>query len=303
MSPCPPALLLALLLLGMASTAWAQTSPCQTGVRRLALEEGSAPPAEICISPGLTTALLFDRELASQVQLEGRARFERVDALGQSMLLLPSAKLSPGERLRLTVRFTGTEAPASATFVLVVHRDQAERQVEISRAPSRPAACQAELERKEAELQRCLAGQPAAAAAQGKQDSLARMLAEDVFGREGLQARTLKFQAPSQAPATALQIGALKLHRIPRRLVVEVTLLNLDPVKPWRAGGALVTAASGQQLEPFLVVQLAPIGPGETDSVWVELEVADEKLLENGTLQLWDEDRTRTVTLPGLKLR
>ena len=301
MSPSSPALLLALLLLGMSSTAWAQTSSCQTEVRHLTLAEGSAPPPEICISPGVVTALLFDRELATPVELEGRPRFERVDAVGQSLLLLPSAKLSPGERLKLTVRFTAAEAPRSATFVLVVYRDQAERQVEISRAPSPPQACQAELVRKEAELQRCLAGLPPEAA-QGQPDSLARLLADDVFGREGLNARVLSFQAPSLAPNTALQVTELWLHRTPHRRVVELLLSNLDPLKPWRAGGARVTTASGQTLEPFLLVQPAPLAPGETASVWVELEVLDEKSLESCTLRLWDEDTARTVTFPGLKL-
>jgi uncharacterized protein (TIGR02268 family) len=301
MPPCLPALLLALLLLGVASPAQAQPSPCQTGVRRLELEGGSAPPPEICISPGLTTALLFDRELAEPVELEGRPRFERVDALGQAVLLLPSAKLSPGERLRLTVRFKAAEAPTSGTFLLVVHRDQAERQVEITRAPSRPAACQAELARKEAELQRCLGGLPTATGPD-RQDSLARLLAAGAFGRGGLLARPLAFEAPSPAPSTALQVAGLHLHRTPRRLVVQVVLVNLEPVKPWRAGGALVTTASGQELAPLLVVQPAPLVPGSVGSVWVELEAPDEKLLERCTLRLWDEDTARTLTFPGLAL-
>jgi len=302
MPPCPPALLLALLLLGMSATAWAQPSPCQTGVRRLELEGGSAPPPEICISPGLTTALLFDRELASPVELEGRARFERVEGLGKAMLLVPSAKLSPGERLRLTVRFTAAEGPPSATFVLVVHRDEAERQVEISRAPRRPEACQAELERKEAELQRCLHASDSAPL-QDKQDSLARLLATEAIERDRLLARTLSFQAPSLAPGTALQVMRLKLHRIRTRIVVEVMLSNVDPVKPWQAGGALVTARSGKELEPLAVVQPAPLEPGGFASVWVELESPVGGFPESYTLQLWDEARARSLTLPGLKLR
>jgi hypothetical protein len=97
-------------------------------------------------------------------------------------------------------------------------------------------------------------------------------------------------------------VAELTLHRTPHRRVVQLVLLNVDPLKPWRAVGARVTTGSGQELEPFLVVQPAPLEPGEAGSAWVELEVSDEQLLESCTLRLWDEDPARTLTLPGLKL-
>ena len=46
---------------------------------------------ELCISPGLSTTLLFDRELAKDaVELEGRERFRRVEAAGSLLVLVPS---------------------------------------------------------------------------------------------------------------------------------------------------------------------------------------------------------------------
>ena len=110
--PLPPAALLALLLLGTASTVWAQPSPCQTGNRRIPLKEGSAPSAEICISPGLSTTLLFDRDLAEAgVGLEGQSRFERVKPIPGPIILVPSGKLILGERLRLTCASRGARHP------------------------------------------------------------------------------------------------------------------------------------------------------------------------------------------------
>lgn len=298
MSPSPPAALLALLLLGTASTVWAQPSPCQTGNRRIPLKEGSAPAAEICISPGLSTTLLFDRDLAEAgVGLEGQSRFERVEANARSMILVPSGKLMLGERLRLTVRFVGSEAPLSATFVLVV-RPEAERQVDVVRAPRCSEACQAELARKEEELRSCQSAHGPA-----PKSGLARLLAHNAFGGAFIPSRGLGFEPPVLTPRAALEVTRLSLHFIGYRRVVEVALANRDPSKPWRVAGALVTSASGKPLEPLDTVQPSPAAPGKTAAVWVELEGSAENFPGTYSLQLWDEDKARTITLSGLNLR
>ncbi|KFE68597.1 DUF2381 family protein [Hyalangium minutum] len=298
MSPSPPALLLALLLLGTASTVWAQPSPCQTGRRRIELKEGAAPPPEICISPGLVTSLLFDRELAPKVELEGRPRFERVEAMNRSMLLMPSEKLAPGERLQLTVRFTGTAAPASASFILVVYRDEADRQVDIFRAPRSSESCQAEIARKEEELQSCLQGQPPPALG-----GLARLLADGAFEDHTLPPRPLDFPPPVLASGAALQVKRLRLYVAKNRLVLEANVMNNDPSRPLRLASAAVTGASGQPLEPLDVVLPKPIPPRKNGSIWVEVTRPDENLPGTYSLQVWDEDKVRTFTLSGLNLR
>jgi uncharacterized protein (TIGR02268 family) len=299
MSPSPPAALLALLLLGTASTVWAQPSPCQTGNRRIPLKEGSAPAAEICISPGLSTTLLFDRDLAVPgMELQGQARFERVETNPRSVILVPSGKLALGERLALTVRFAGNEAPLSATFVLVV-RTEAERQVDVSRPPRSCEACQAELARKEEELRSCQSAHGPA-----PQSGLARLLAHNVFGDVfKIPNRPLESEPPVLTPKAALGVTRLSLHFIGPRRVVEVALVNRDPSKPWTAAGALVTSASGKPLEPLDLVQRGPMAPGRTASVWVELESPAESFPGTYSLQLWDEDKARTITLSGLNLR
>src|SRR5262245_10910594 len=90
---------------------------------------------EVCISRGLaTTFVFFGGELQPEgVGLEGAGRFTMVEVGKRSVSLLPSDKLEPGERLKLTVRFAGAEAPITATFLLVVHPARATRQVEVFR--------------------------------------------------------------------------------------------------------------------------------------------------------------------------
>src|SRR5512139_2212673 len=128
-----PGVLLALLFLASTSLAQTQVLPCQTEARRIELVAGSALPYELCISPGLSTTLLFERALEGDaVLLEGRERFRRVEAAGSLLVLVPSEQLNPGERLRLQVRFAEGAVPQRATFILVVHRGLAERQVEVS---------------------------------------------------------------------------------------------------------------------------------------------------------------------------
>lgn len=297
MSPSPLAALLALLLLGTASPVRAQPSPCQTGNRRLPLKEGPVPPAEICISPGLSTSLLFDRDLAvRETELEGQSRFERTETNIRSLILVPSGKLLQGERLRLTVRFAGGESPQSATFLLVV-RPEAERQVDVVRAPRSVEACQAELARKEEELRGCQGSHGPA-----PQSGLARLLAYRVFGsRPPISERALAPGPAGLPPKAALVAFTLLLHSAGSRRVVEVAFTNKEVSKPWRAAGALFTSASGKTLAPLDIVQ--PSFSQKRLSVWVEVESPPEGFVEPYSLQLWDEDKARPITLPGLDLR
>jgi uncharacterized protein (TIGR02268 family) len=300
MRPCSSAVLLALLLLVTASVARAQPSPCQNPVRRIELATSPSSLPELCISPGLSTTLLFDQELATDaVELEGRERFRRVEATGSALVLVPSEKLVPGERLRLKVRFTEAGTPASAAFVLTVYRDQAERQVEIARPPA-PGICQAELQRKEEELQRCLdqrASPPPQALA-----SLAALMMENAIDPRLLTSREVTSPSLIPAPAEGLAVTRVMLHRSLSRFVVEVHVTNTDPERPWMAAGATLLGRSGEVLEPFHVLQLQPLEPGEFGQVWVEAPVPSAGAIGPFTLEVWDSERTRTFTLKGLRM-
>ena len=263
---------------------------------------GSASPPEVCISPGLSTTVLFDRPLAKEaVVLEGRERFQRMDVAGSVLVLVPSEKLTPGQRLQLKVRFGAAEAPESATFVLVVHRDEADRQVEVSR-PSRPTdSCQTELQRKEAELQRCLSAGERAPASSEQQASLAALIANEIVDEKGIATHKL---APRQLPpaqANAPQVTRVTLYRSRARLVVAVELTVPDGMKPWQGVGASLLRPSGEALQRPWLVQLDPIESGYLGSVWVEVEVPSDGARGSYTLVLWDEGKARTLTIPDLK--
>lgn len=300
MRPCSSAIPLALLLLVTASVARAQPSPCQTPVRRIELATSPGPPPELCVSPGLSTTLLFDQELATDaVELEGRERFRRVEATGSLLVLVPSEKLAPGERLRLKVRFKETGPAASAAFMLAVYRDQAEQQIEISSPPA-PGTCQAELQRKEEELQRCLdqrASPPPQALA-----SLAALMMESAIEPRLLTTKRLTSPSVITAPAEGLAVMRVSLHRSRSRFVVEVRVMNTGPEKPWVAAGAAFLGRSGEVLEPFHVLQSQPLAPGEIGQVWVEAPVPAVGPIGPWALEVWDGERTRTFTLKGLRL-
>jgi uncharacterized protein (TIGR02268 family) len=75
---------------------------------------------ELCISPGLsTTILLYGAELLpGGVTVDGRELFTLVEVGNTVLRLVPSDRVVPGERLRLTVRFRDGATPASAAFWL-----------------------------------------------------------------------------------------------------------------------------------------------------------------------------------------
>ncbi len=303
MRPCAPAVLLALLLLATGSVARAQPSACQTSVRRIELAPGAASPPELCISPGLSTTMLFDRPLAKDgVVLEGRARFRRVDSAGTLLVLVPSEKLEHGERLQLKVRFTGSEAPESASFVLVVHRDEAERQVEISRAPSVAASCQAELQHKQEELQRCLAQAESLPPRPERRASLAELLADGGIDEKLLTSVTFNRRELHQTSGEGLEAVRATLFRSLTRLVALLEVEGPDGMAPWQAVGAIFRGPSGEALQPLWVVQSQPLLSGAESKVWVEVELPLAASRGPYTLELWGEGKARTLTLQGVKV-
>jgi uncharacterized protein (TIGR02268 family) len=300
MRPCSSVVLLALLVLVTASVARAEPSPCQNPVRRVELAMSPSSLPVLCISPGLSTTLKFDQELSKDaVELEGRERFQKVDATGTVLILVPSEKLVPGERLRLKVRFTEAGTPASTAFVLVVYRDQADRLVEIFPPPA-PGTCQADLQRKEEELQRCLderaspSSQPLA--------TLAGLMMETAIDPRLVTSRDVTSPSLLLVPAEGVGVTRVVLHRALSRFVVEVHVINTSPEKPWMAAGATLLGRSGEKLESFPVLQSQPLEPGDLGQVWVEAPVPAVGVIGPFMLEVWDSERTRSFTLKGLRM-
>ncbi|RKH91304.1 DUF2381 family protein, partial [Corallococcus sp. AB038B] len=106
------AILLGLWLVAGASTAQGATASGE-GARRIELEPNvSGASVEVAVSPGLSTVLLFDSELVLEgTEFEGRDFFSNVDSGRTTMRLVPSARVSPGEKFRVAVRFRDGAAP------------------------------------------------------------------------------------------------------------------------------------------------------------------------------------------------
>ena len=183
--------------------------------------------------------------------------------------------------------------------MLVVYRAEAEQQVKISSPPA-PGTCQAELLRKEEELQRCLA--QSASPPPEAMGSLAALLKEGVV--EPKLAASREHTSPGLLPASAegLTVPKAVLHRSRARFVVQLQVANTGTGKPWMAAGALLLGPSGERLEPLWVLPHDALEEGELGQVWVEFTVPSTGPIGPFTLQVWDSERTRTLTLKGVRM-
>ncbi len=146
---------LALLTAPVEATERASLPICETGTRYIELTADTpSKPPEVCIRPELSLTLFFDAKLA-RVGVKGRERFRRVTMVDDMVTLVASEALHDGERVPVTVYFEDGAAPTSATFVLVVHPSQAERQVEVSRQERTLASLRLGEQQARAEAQRC----------------------------------------------------------------------------------------------------------------------------------------------------
>jgi len=142
--PHSPALVLTALLAGLAASA--QAGSAKRAVPRsivLTGEVGKAPV--LYLMQGTVTVVLLDGPIVREsVEVEGRARFARVDPSEQGLMLLLQGPLEPGERLAL--RFDYREGvPRSAVLLLTGQPGRVDAVVNVSRPPQTVEACHAEL--------------------------------------------------------------------------------------------------------------------------------------------------------------
>ncbi|NOK05927.1 MULTISPECIES: DUF2381 family protein [unclassified Myxococcus] len=294
------AVLLFLLLAGE-GTALAQSPASTVGLslRRIELVSDDAEPAvEVAVSPGLSTVFLFDSEVSREgLTLEGRERFVMVDAGLTTLRLIPSEKISAGERLKLTVRFQDGAAPASATFVLVAHPARSEAQVEVYRRKRSVETYQEEVRQARIEAEKCKEENERLRAERSAPDGLTGLISTAVLSKRGVDFRDLA-EGVTQAPGGAAAKQYVYAYRAARRVAVEVTLKSGGDAQPWTAVGAMLRGKANEELKVLQVWQSGPIAPGaDTQRVVVEAEAASESPRGPFTLKLWDADGRRTVTL------
>ncbi|MFP2900330.1 DUF2381 family protein [Corallococcus sp. 4LFB] len=294
------AVLLSLLLSG-AGAALAQSPVASVGlsVRRIELvSDDTQPVAEVAVSPGLSTVFIFDSEVSREgVTLEGRERFAVLDAGLSTLRLVPSEKLSPGERLKLTVRFLDGAAPASATIVLVSHPARSEALIEVYRRKRGIETYQEEVRQARLEAEQYKEENARLRAERSAPDGVTGLIATSVLDGRGIEFRDVT-EGVSQVPGGAAAKNFVYAYRTARRVAVEVHLNSRGDDQPWTAVGAMLRGKANEELKVLRVWQSGPLAPDSTNQrVVVEAEAASKFPQGPFTLKLWDADGRRTVTL------
>ncbi|PTL77923.1 DUF2381 family protein [Vitiosangium sp. GDMCC 1.1324] len=276
---------------------------CEAGTRYIELTADTpSKPPEVCIRPELSINLFFDAKLA-RVEVEGRERFRRVTLVDDMLTLVASEALHDGERVPVTVYFQDGAAPTSATFVLVVHPSQAERQVEVSRHERTLASLRQGEQQARAEAQQCREEKARLLAECSGQGGLTALIANKWMDEKGVIARVLK--AVTSRPGGSLVAWKVISYRTvgPKgrgRVAVEMELRNRGTVT-WTPTGAALVGAKREELTELTVWPLEPIPPGESLRIVVELNATEREARGTFTLKLWGgQDGAEGIALDGV---
>ena len=262
---------------------------CEAGTRYIELTADTpSKTPEVCIRPELSLTVFFDAKLA-RLDVEGRERFRRVKLVDDTLTLVASEALNDGERVPVTVYFEDGTAPTSATFVLVVHPSQAERQVEVSRHERTVASLRQGEQQARAEAQQCREEKERLQAECSGQGGLTRLIANGWLGETGVVARWLK--AVTSRPEDSLAAKKVISYRAVGpdgrgRVAVEMELANLGAVA-WTPAGAALVGSKHEELTVLTVWPLEPIPPGKSKRIVVELDATESEARGTFALKLW----------------
>jgi uncharacterized protein (TIGR02268 family) len=277
---------------------------CESGTRHLKLTADTPRTAhEVCIRPGLSSSFLFNAKLA-RVEVPGRERFRVLeDEMG--FLLVPSRAVKDGERILVTVHFQEGTAPASLTFLLVVHPAEAERQVEVTLQPRTVASYQEGEQRALEQVQRCQQERVRLQAECAGQVGLRGLFAQGLLGQEGVPSKDLE-QSLSARPGNTLTSGKARSyradtgrtedgHKVVRLAVVQE--FHNNGSTPWTPAGAVLVGPQGEEWKALGVWPLKPMASGKKQRVVVEVEATEEAARGTFTLKLWSQEGGGAVEL------
>ena len=297
-----PPLALASLLVGL--TATAQPTPAALSAPRSVVLTGKAGEAPLLyLAPGTVTAIILDAPIIREsVEVEGRARFARVDPADQGILIAPAVPLRPGEQVAL--KFTYKEGfPSTVVLLLTGQPGTVDVVVNVRRPQQTVEACRVELsatrERCEAQARelealkaRPLGVSPAAVA-------LAGLVDKDGMRAEDFWHACFEVQGELR-PVRCKGLGAATWSVV----VLEVS----NTGEPWVPAWAEVTPAAGgapRRARAVLPAQ-ASIPPGGTVSVAVEVEMPARKpgewLKAPHSLRVCSGDGSRCLFVPLVSL-
>jgi uncharacterized protein (TIGR02268 family) len=200
-------------------------------VRRLApTQDAPEQVHEVRIGPGLSINLFFDARLNREaMDLEGRERFQRVVLSEETLTLLPSRAMLPGEAFSLTVRYADGAEPASARFrLVVVPPAEAEFQVDVFRHPLPVSFFQHKEQEARAEARQC---QAALTRARAEGAGLAGLILAGQVDEKGVSGRIIfnlltmgsegTFELVRATGYRASRVRKVSVHRIRQRVESE----------------------------------------------------------------------------------
>jgi uncharacterized protein (TIGR02268 family) len=300
--PAPSPTLLALALLaGAAATAQASTAACEPGVRRIELRpDPTSKVHEVCISPLLVTLLSFDTDIVREsVTLEGTERFVKAETGESTLKLVPSEKVLPGERLRLTVRFKDGLAPVSAAFWLVVHPARPEPLVEVSRQKRSVESCQQEVTEKDIQLRQCREENARLHAEEPLPLGLAALLDAGLMDAEGVSPRRITWTV-TLPPGSPFILEQAFSYRSSKRVAIEVWLTAKPEAPLWTAARAELVGPGGRAVQVLSLRQREPLRSGARQRVLIDAEATQEEAQGIFTLKLRDADGVWSTVLSGV---
>jgi uncharacterized protein (TIGR02268 family) len=274
---------------------------CETSTRHIELEaDAPGDTPEVCIRPGLSLSFFFDVKLA-RVEVEGRERFRRVDEGAASLSLVASEALPDGERIQVTVYFQSEAAPTRATFLLVAHPSQAERQVEVSRHERTVASYREGEQQAREEARQCREEKARLQAESGGQGGLTALILQGWLGK---RVTTRLLTGVIQRPGSSIKEQSTITYRAvgleeQGRVAVEVEFINRGTA-PWTPAGAALMGTEREHRMGVKVWPLDPIPPGEPGRIVVELDAAEAEARGTFTLKLWDEQGREGAILDGV---
>ncbi|WP_224373200.1 DUF2381 family protein [Hyalangium versicolor] len=294
---------LASLLVSLAATA--QAAPTGSSVPRSIVLTGKTGESPlIYLAPGSFTFIVLDAPIMREsVQVEGHARFARVDPSELGITLVLAAPIAPTERLAL--RFTYREgSPQSVVFLLTGQPGEVDTVVAVSRPQQTVEACRVELSATRAryealskELEELRARPPAVSPAAVALAGLVGVKGMRVGAfREGCNTVVGEFGA---AKCTGLAASTWTV------LVLEV---SNGGAEPWAPAWAEVTPAAGGEPRRARAVLSgqATIPPGRTMSVAIEVEMPAREpeawLRALHSLRICNSDGSRCLSVPKVWL-
>lgn len=297
-----------LLLSSSPDTALRRRYPdaCDEPARSIELQaESDREPLEVCISAELATTFVFDSGVA-RVELEEAERFRRMDVDEGTLVLVPRRKPRSWKPSRLTVYFEGDAAPASASFMLVVHPARLAREVDVFRFGRPEEPWERELREAREENERLVQALKQLQAEYEGQGPLTRLFA---MGRMAMNKQGVVFsdlaKSITLSPENALAVDAVFAYRYttavpegeePEFRVAVVLKLRNPGARPWTAARATL-ARDGEEVKQPGVWQPEPLAPLGRGFVVAETELTGREARGKLTLGLWDGSGTRSVEI------